>query len=89
MILDFYIEFENWEEHIEELEEELLKKSEEIKEDLSIKIYMSVLVNGEYENFEIEYYLEDNAPKEDVEIAIDRVITSVENKYRIFSSQAA
>ena len=79
MILDFYVEFENREEHIEELEEKLLKKQNEIQEDLSIRIYLSVKVDNEYENFEIEHYLEEN---DDIEDEIYKVIDIVTNKIK-------
>jgi len=74
MILDFYIEEL---EEAEELDEILLKRKDEIGEDLSIKIYLTIKVDGEYENFEIEHYLDED---DDVEKAIDRVISLVEKE---------
>ena len=83
MIIDFSFknlkEFEFFEE-LKELEEELLKRVDEIKEDLSIRVYVSFKIKeNKYKNYEIEYYLDDEV--DDVEIAINRVLFKIEQIY--------
>jgi len=73
VVIDLYVEeLEDLDEYIDELEEELLGKKEEIQEDLSIRVETSVKISSnEYENFDIEHYLE----KEDnIEDEIYKVI---------------
>ena len=77
MIIDFCVEeLEDFYDEIDWLEEELLSRKEEIKEDLSIRIYGTFKVgNNEYKNFEIiDWIDEDSNLEAEIDIVLDKVI---------------
>jgi hypothetical protein len=63
------------------LEEKLYKKTNEIKEDLDIRIYLAVrLGENRYINYEIEEYIEE---EDDIEDAINAVMDIVREKVEV------
>ena len=80
MLIDFFIDFDDFEKEIDLLEEELLNNKEEIKEDLSIHIDGGFKIERdsggyEYKNFEIKNYLDENSNLEaEIYIVLDKII---------------
>ena len=79
MLINFFIDFDDFEEEIDLLEEELLNRKEEIKEDLSIHIDGGFKIERdsgyEYKNFEVKNYLDEDSNLEaEIYIMLDKII---------------